>query len=171
MAAPDCPLTSLTSPHLIHNRPPYPPLQLSMSSPSPPLVGGHKVVVVVCVSVWGGCLRFFRVWMRYRDMIRQTLAWWLSGGYNWTCGPWRKCLAHNSQAHTHYIHNIQMPSSTPPACTSRPGVTLICQEAEGGQIYNDSREQHQVTTVNIYTGLTKDVAMVRGGSKHCRNDN
>lgn len=64
-----------------------------------------------------------------------------------------------------------MPSSTPPSCTSRSGVTLICQEAEGGQIYNDSREQHQVTTVNIYTGLTKDVAKVCGGSKLCRNYN
>lgn len=64
-----------------------------------------------------------------------------------------------------------MPSSTPPSCISGSGVTLICQEAEGGQIYNDSREQHQVTAVNIYTGLTKDVAEVCGGSKHCRNYN
>lgn len=77
-------------------------------------------------------------------------------------------LGRNSEARTH-THDIQMPSSTPPPCTSRSGVTLICQEAQGGQIYNDSREQHQVTTVNIYTGLTKDVAGVCGGSRHCRN--
>lgn len=64
-----------------------------------------------------------------------------------------------------------MPSFTPPSCTSRSEVALICQEAEGGQIYNDSREQHCVTTVNIYTALTKDVAKVCGGSKPCRNYN
>lgn len=64
-----------------------------------------------------------------------------------------------------------MPSFTPPSCTSRSEVALICQEAEGGQIYNDSREQHRVTTVNIYTALTKDVAKVCRGSKRCRNYN
>lgn len=35
-----------------------------------------------------------------------------------------------------------MPSSTSPTCTSRPGVTFVCQEAEGAQIYSDSREQN-----------------------------
>lgn len=64
-----------------------------------------------------------------------------------------------------------MPSFTPPSCTSRSEVALICQEAEGGQIYNDSREQHRVTTVNIYTALTKDVAKVCRGSKPWRNYN
>lgn len=76
-----------------------------------------------------------------------------------------------TSAQTLYTRGIQMRPSTPPSRTSGSGVTLICQEAEGEQIYNDSREQHQVTTVNIYTGLTKDVAKVRGGSKHCRNYN
>ena len=64
-----------------------------------------------------------------------------------------------------------MLSFTPPPCISRSEVALICQEAEGGQIYNDSREQHRVTTVNIYTALTKDVAKVCRGSKPCRNYN
>ena len=74
-------------------------------------------------------------------------------------------LTHAVSTHTTY----KCHPPPPPLCTSRSGVTLICQEAEGGQIYNDSREQHQVTAVNIYTGLTKDVAKVCGGSEHCRN--
>lgn len=65
--------------------------------------------------------------------------------------------------------NTQMPFSPSPSCTSRSWVTPICQDAERGQISNDSREQHRVTAVNIYTSLTKDVAKVCRGSKYCRN--
>lgn len=85
-------------------------------------------------------------------------------------GSVRKFLGSLSQVHTltaqptYKCHRLP-----PPSCTSRSGVALICQEAEGGQIYNDSREQHHVTTVNIYTALTKDVAKVCRGSKPCRN--
>lgn len=48
VAAPGCPLTTLTTPHPIHNRPPFLPLDLLHALPS---VSGHKVVVVVG-SVW-----------------------------------------------------------------------------------------------------------------------
>lgn len=72
----------------------------------------------------------------------------------------------HAHKHTHTLHSQHINAIVhPPSCTSRSEVSLICQEAEGGQIYNDSREQHGVTTVNIYTALTKDVAKVCRGSK------
>ncbi|KAM7406428.1 hypothetical protein PAMP_000804 [Pampus punctatissimus] len=57
-----------------------------------------------------------------------------------------------------HLHRIVRESDEVQAKHEETGqeVTLVCQEAEGGQIYNDSREQRRVTAVNIYTGLTKD---------------
>ena len=97
-------------------------------------------------------------------MKRNDRAW-----YNDRVGNITGLVALEAAVHKHTsTHNVHMPSSTSPSCTSRSGVILVCQEAEGGQIYNDSREQHGVTAVNIYTGLTKDVAKVCGGSKYSR---
>lgn len=113
------------------------------------------------------------VWWALGDWGFQSCGWhgvWV-GSITGIMAPKGNSSATLASVRTHSTHNIQMPSPAPPSCTSRSEVTLICQEAEGGQIYNDSREQHQVTTVNIYTGLTKDVAKVCGGSKHCRNYN
>lgn len=153
MAAPGCPLTTLTSPRLIHNRPPYPALYVILES----LATGWWCSVSEVV-VWGflGCGWCKGVWQDrpWRNDVVQSISA--------PVAPEEESCA-NTHKHTCYTHNIQMPSFTSPSCTSWSRVKLVCQEAEGVQIYNDSREQHQVTTVNIYTGLTKDVAKVYGG--------